>query len=316
MSEPDRHAPGPRHNADTDAGANARANTHANVTVNARTTESEPTRAARIAHGPHPATPPASPRYLPGASAWTGVWRRNFLVWRKLAIASMFGNLADPMIYLFGLGFGLGIMVGEVDGTSYIAFLAAGTVGSSVMFSASFESMYSGFSRMHVQRTWEALMHTPLTLGDVVLGEVVWAASKAVLSGVAILLVASVLGYARLDALPVVLPAVLLAGLAFASLAMIMTALAPSYDFFMFYQTLVMTPMLLLSGVFFPLSQLPAAARHVTEWLPLAHAVALIRPAMLGRTLDQPCLHVGALLVYAIAGFAVALILLRRRVLR
>ncbi|MGC7404527.1 ABC transporter permease [Pandoraea pneumonica] len=259
---------------------------------------------------------PETPRYLPGLMPWTGVWRRNFLVWRKLAIASMFGNLADPMIYLFGLGFGLGMMVGNVDGTSYIAFLAAGTVGSSVMFSASFESMYSGFSRMHVQRTWEALMHTPLTLGDVVLGEVVWAASKAVLSGLAILLVASVLGYARLDALPVVLPAVVLAGLAFASLAMVMTALAPSYDFFMFYQTLVMTPMLLLSGVFFPLSQLPAAARHVTEWLPLAHAVALIRPAMLGRAIDEPWLHVAALVAYAVVAFAVALALLRRRILR
>ncbi|VVD72087.1 nodulation protein NodJ [Pandoraea iniqua] len=259
---------------------------------------------------------PETPRYLPGFTPWTGVWRRNFLVWRKLAIASMFGNLADPMIYLFGLGFGLGMMVGNVDGTSYIAFLAAGTVGSSVMFSASFESMYSGFSRMHVQRTWEALMHTPLTLGDVVLGEVAWAASKAVLSGLAILLVASVLGYARLDALPVVLPAVVLAGFAFASLAMVMTALAPSYDFFMFYQTLVMTPMLLLSGVFFPLSQLPAAARHVTEWLPLAHAIALIRPAMLGRAIDQPWLHVAALVAYAVIAFAIALTLLRRRILR
>ncbi|MFL6685853.1 MAG: nodulation protein NodJ, partial [Paraburkholderia graminis] len=72
---------------------------------------------------------------------WIAVWRRNYLVWKKLALASMFGNLADPMIYLFGLGFGLGLMVGRVDGVSYIAFLAAGTVASSVMMSASFESM-------------------------------------------------------------------------------------------------------------------------------------------------------------------------------
>ncbi|MFL6637528.1 MAG: nodulation protein NodJ, partial [Paraburkholderia graminis] len=124
---------------------------------------------------------------------WIAVWRRNYLVWKKLALASMFGNLADPMIYLFGLGFGLGLMVGRVDGVPYIAFLAAGTVASSVMMSASFESMYSGFSRMHVQRTWEAIMHTPLTLGDIVLGEVIWAASKSVLSGVAIMLVAGAL---------------------------------------------------------------------------------------------------------------------------
>ncbi|MDM8355459.1 ABC transporter permease [Pandoraea communis] len=294
MTEHDRHGPG----------------SSAHAQGAAAVTPSAPRTTSPKGH------PPDAPRYLPGITPWTSVWRRNFLVWRKLAIASMFGNLADPMIYLFGLGFGLGMMVGDIDGTSYIAFLAAGTVGSSVMFSASFESMYSGFSRMHVQRTWEALMHTPLTLGDVVLGEVVWAASKAVLSGLAILVVACVLGYARIDSLPVVLPAVVLAGLAFASLAMVMTALAPSYDFFMFYQTLVMTPMLLLSGVFFPLSQLPAAARHVTEWLPLAHAVALIRPAMLGRTIDLPWLHAGTLAIYAVVGFAVALVLLRRRILR
>jgi lipooligosaccharide transport system permease protein len=126
-------------------------------------------------------------------------------------------------------------MVGHVDGVSYIAFLAAGTVGSSVMMSASFESMYSGFSRMHVQRTWEAIMHAA-ALGDVVLGEIVWGASKALLSGAAIMLVAGLLGYAQFPSMLAALPVIALAGLAFASTAMIVTALAPSYDFFMFYR--------------------------------------------------------------------------------
>ena len=254
---------------------------------------------------------------LPGnATNWVAVWRRNYLVWRKLAIASMFGNLADPMIYLFGLGFGLGLMVGHVDGVSYIAFLAAGTVASSVMMSASFESMYSGFSRMHVQRTWEAIMHTPLTLGDIVLGEVVWAASKAVLSGAAIMLVALALGYASFPSILVALPVIVLTGLAFASLAIIVPALAPSYDFFMFYQTLALTPMLLLSGVFFPIAQLPALAQHVTLVLPLAHAVELIRPAMLGRPLQDPALHVAVLAAYAIVPFFISAALFRRRIMR
>jgi lipooligosaccharide transport system permease protein len=250
------------------------------------------------------------------ATNWVAVWRRNYLVWRKLAAASMLGNLADPMIYLFGLGFGLGLMVGHVDGVSYIAFLAAGTVGSSVMMSASFESMYSAFSRMHVQRTWEAIMHTPLTLGDVVVGEIVWAASKAVLSGAAIMLVAGVLGYASFPSMLLALPVIALAGLAFASLAMIVTALAPSYDFFMFYQTLVLTPMLLLSGVFFPLGQLPAGVRHAAMALPLAHAVELIRAAMLGRPLVDVASHVAVLIAYAIAPFFVCAWLFRRRLMR
>src|SRR6187399_1349418 len=111
------------------------------------------------------------------------VWRRNSLVWRKLAIPSMLGNLADPMIYMLGLGYGLGAMLPEVGGLSYITFLAAGTVCSSTMMSASFESMYSSFSRMHVQRTWDAIINAPVLLEDVVLGEIVWAASKAFLSG-------------------------------------------------------------------------------------------------------------------------------------
>ncbi|XQM32923.1 ABC transporter permease [Burkholderia gladioli] len=247
---------------------------------------------------------------------WMAVWRRNYLVWKKLAFASMIGNLADPMIYLFGLGLGLGLMVGHVDGVSYIAFLAAGTVGSSVMMSASFEAMYSGFSRMHVQRTWEAIMHTPLALGDIVLGEIVWAASKAMLSGTAIMLVASLLGYAAFPSLLAALPVIALAGLAFASIAMVVTAIAPSYDFFMFYQTLALTPMLLLSGVFFPVSQLPSLARHAAHALPLANAVNLIRPAMLGRPAEDVALHAGVLAAYALGGFVVSAWLFRRRMMR
>ncbi|AZG13940.1 MULTISPECIES: ABC transporter permease [Cupriavidus] len=250
------------------------------------------------------------------ARNWMMVWYRNYMVWKKLAIPSMIGNLADPMIYLFGLGLGLGLLVGQVHGVSYIAFLAAGTTASSVMMSASFESMYSAFSRMHVQRTWEAIMHAPLTLGDVVLGEVLWAASKAVLSGAAIMIVAGLLGYAQFPGALAALPVIVLAGIAFASLAMIVTALAPSYDFFMFYQTLIMTPMLLLSGVFFPLEQLPEGAQKATQLLPLAHAVALIRPLMLGRPVEHAALHVIVLAAYAAVALVVALVLLRRRMLR
>jgi lipooligosaccharide transport system permease protein len=287
----------------------------------------DPARASGEAAQAAQPTQPARPRVeaepqpfsaaLPAnASNWMSVWRRNYLVWKKLAIASMFGNLADPMIYLFGLGLGLGLMVGRVDGVSYIAFLAAGTVASSVMMSASFEAMYSGFSRMHVQRTWESIMHTPLTLGDIVLGEIIWAASKSVLSGIAIILVASLLGYARFPSTLIALPVIVLTGLAFSSTTMIVTAIAPSYDFFMFYQTLALTPMLLLSGVFFPITQLPVVAQHITLLLPLSHAVELIRPAMLDRPAQHVALHVGVLLIYSVVPFFICTVLFRRRMMR
>src|SRR5215203_3724688 len=122
--------------------------------------------------------PEISPRFI-------AVWRRNFLVWRKLAVPSVLGNLADPMIYMFGLGYGLGALLPQINGGSYIAFLAGGTLCASTMNAASFEALYSGFSRMHVQRTWDAIVNAPVSLDDVIAGELVWAATKSLLSGIA-----------------------------------------------------------------------------------------------------------------------------------
>ena len=244
------------------------------------------------------------------------VWRRNSLVWRKLAIPSILGNLADPMLYMLGLGYGLGAMLSDVGGMPYIAFLAAGTVCSSTMMTASFEAMYSGFSRMHVQRTWDAIMNAPVTLDDVVLGEAVWAASKSLLSGTAVLVVAGLLGLAQFPLALWVIPVVFLTGLAFSGLGLIMTALSPSYDFFMYYFTLVITPMMLLCGVFFPIAQLPGPMQVVTQALPLTHAVALARPLLSGAVPPQVALHLGVLTAYAVVGIYIALVLTRRRLLK
>lgn len=253
--------------------------------------------------------PDFSPRYL-------HVWRRNSLVWRKLAVPSMLGNFADPLIYMLGLGYGLGAMLPEVGGMPYIAFLATGIVCSSTMMSASFEAMYSGFSRMHVQKTWDAIMNAPVTLDDVVLGEAAWAASKSFLSGVAVLLVASILGLVQSGLALWAIPVIFLTGLVFAGMGLIMTALSPSYDFFMYYFTLVITPMMLVSGVFFPLEQLPGALQAVTQALPLTHAVQIVRPLMSGSVPQGIGLHLAVLLAYAVVSLYVALVLTRRRLLK
>jgi lipooligosaccharide transport system permease protein len=244
------------------------------------------------------------------------VWRRNRLVWRKLAIPSMLGNLADPMLYMLGLGYGLGAMLPEVGGMPYIAFLAAGTVCSSTMMSASFEAMYSSFSRMHVQRTWDAIMNAPVELEDVVIGEAVWAASKALLSGAAVLLVAAALGLVASPLGLWVLPVVFLTGLAFAGLGLVMTSLSPSYDFFMYYFTLAITPMMLACGVFFPLEQLPDWLQSAAQVLPLTHAVALARPLMNGAMPEGTALHLLVLAAYAAISLYLALLLARRRLLK
>ena len=260
--------------------------------------------------------------WTPPRFSWRAlaVWRRNFLVWRKLAIPSVLGNLADPMIYMFGLGYGLGSLMPEAlpqfHGASYIAFLATGTVCASAMNAASFEALYSGFSRMHVQKTWEAIMNAPVSLDDVVVGELLWAASKATLSGAAILVVISALGLVQPAMALAVLPMVFLVGLAFAAIGLIVTALAPSYDFFMYYFTLFVTPMTLLSGVFFPLEQLPESFQGAARVLPLAHAVETIRPMLFGRAPDHLALHLGVLALVTVAALWIAVALTRRRLLR
>jgi lipooligosaccharide transport system permease protein len=244
------------------------------------------------------------------------VWRRNLLVWRKLAIPSVLGNLADPLLYMVGLGYGLGSMLPQMQGVSYVAFLAGGVVCSSTMMTASFEAMYSAFSRMHVQRTWDAIINAPLTLDDVVLGELVWAASKSVLSGCAVLVVAAALGLVGSAMALLILPVILLTGLVFAGLGLIITALSPSYDFFMYYFTLAITPMMLLCGVFFPPEQLPGAVQSAAQLLPLTHAVALSRPLLNGVAPEHAWLHVLVLALYAGVSYGVARHLLRKRILK
>jgi len=246
---------------------------------------------------------------------FVAVWRRNFLVWRKLAIPSILGNLADPLIMLFGLGYGLGAVLGNMGGTSYFAFLAAGFVASSTMYAATFESLFSAFSRMHVQKTWDAILNAPMTLEDVVAGEWAWAATKSLAAGVCMLAVIAAFGYAAWPLALVAIPVVALVGLAFAGVGLSVNALATGYDFFSYYMTLVLTPMMMLSGVFFPVEQLPAAVQAAAQALPLYHGVALARPLLLGEVPQAILLHVAVLLAYAIGGFYVAVLLTRRRLL-
>lgn len=244
---------------------------------------------------------------------WIAVWRRNFLVWRKLVIASVLTNLADPLILLFGLGYGLGALLPSLKGMSYMAFFAAGTLCSATMFTASFESMFSGFSRMHGQKTWDAILYAPLTIDDVVAGEIIWAASKAWLSGATILAVVAVFGLATSPLVVLALPVAFLVGLAFAAVGMIMTVLAKNWDFFSFYMTLIMTPMTMVSGVFFPADQLPKPVLAVAQALPLYHGVELVRPLVAGRVPNGIALHIAVLLVYAAAGTMISIAFARRR---
>lgn len=241
------------------------------------------------------------------------VWRRNLRVWRKLMVPSILGNFGEPLLYLIALGYGFGRLVGEIGELSYMVFLASGIVCSSAMTTSSFEALYSAYTRMSVQQTWGAMLDAPLNVDDIVLGEVAWAATKGLMSATAILVVASLLGLVSGPQAVLVLPVILLVGFCFAACAMVITAVSRSYDFFLYYFTLVMTPMLLLSGVFFPLDQLPAPVAQAAFVLPLAHAVEIVRPLMTGGTPSNVLLHLAVIAAYAVAAFILATALLRRR---
>ena len=255
-------------------------------------------------------------QHLPIVSLrFLAIWRRNLLVWRKLMLPSIMGNFGEPLLYLLALGYGFGRLVGDIGELPYIMFLASGIICSSAMNTSSFEALYSAYTRMTVQRTWGAMLDAPLNVDDVALGEISWAATKALISSTAILVVASLLGLVGGWQAILVLPVILLTGFCFGACAMVITAVSRSYDFFLYYFTLVMTPMLLLSGVFFPLDQLPELVATGAFLLPLAHAVEIVRPLMLGGYPENVLLHLAVLAVYGMAAFWVATLILRRRLM-
>ena len=241
------------------------------------------------------------------------LWHRNRRVWGRLIGPAVLMNFGEPLIYLFGLGLGLGFFIHDIGGMGYLAFLATGIMASSTMTSSSFEGMYSVFTRMGPQKTYDAILATPLDLDDLIAGEMLWCAAKATMSGAAILLVATLLGVVTDLRALLTVPVFFLIGLCFAGPAIVMSALARGYDFFQYYFTLIITPMLMLSGVFFPVSALPVWLQQVVYLLPLPHAVDLIRPLVTGHWPDGIWIHAAVLLAYGLGGYYLAVVFSRRR---
>jgi lipooligosaccharide transport system permease protein len=255
-------------------------------------------------------------RSLPLPSArWLPVWQRHLLVWRKLSIPSLVGNFGDPLLYLLALGYGLGRFVGTMEGMPYITFLASGIVCSSAMNTATFEALYSAYTRMTTQQTWAGMLAAPLDVDDIVLGETIWAGTKSLFSASAILVVAAGLGIVRGPQALLVLPIALLVGTCFAAMALVVTAISKNYEFFLYYVTLVVTPMMLFCGVFFPLEGLPPPLRSAAAFLPLTHAVELIRPLMTGGWPAHATLDLSVLVGYGAVSYSIATALVRRRLL-
>lgn len=243
------------------------------------------------------------------------IWARNFKVWQRLMGPMLVLHIGEPLVYLVGIGLGLGLFIGAMGEMPYLTFLASGFIASSTMMAVSMEGMYSVYTRMVTQQTYASILNTPLKVDDIVLGENIWCGTKGILTSMAILIVATIFGAISSPMALLAIPIGFLVGITFAGLAMIISAISPGYEFFNYYFTLVLTTMLMLSGVFFPVSTLPEWLLGFVVLLPLFHAVELIRPFVVGEIPTNLLLHILVLLGYAGVGHYFAVLLIRKRLI-
>jgi lipooligosaccharide transport system permease protein len=201
-------------------------------------------------------------------------------------------NVAEPLLYLSSLGFGLGMMIGTVEGVSYLQFIAPGMVALSAMYSATFECTYGTFLRLHYQKTLQAILAGPVTVRDVVLGELLYGTLKSVLFGTVILIVVSLLGQIQ-TATALIIPLFLfLPGAVFAILAVSYTAIIKNIDQLNYYITLVIMPFFLFGGLYFPVSNLPQWVQWLNWLNPLFHSIEVCRSLALGNLSAKLWVHV------------------------
>lgn len=205
------------------------------------------------------------------------VWQRHWLVYTKLYKTSFALNFAEPALYLVAMGFGLGSFVSDINGRPYVDYIAPGIVASSSVFAAVYECTYGTYIRMTFQKTFDAILATPVNLDDLVAGELLWGATKSVIFGVTITIVISLFGLVDSPLVILIIPFIFLGGLVFAELSVIFCAIVPGIDSFSYFYTLFMTPLFLFSGIFFPLDAMPRIVAELAWFTPLYHLVNICR---------------------------------------
>jgi lipooligosaccharide transport system permease protein len=214
------------------------------------------------------------------------VWQRNFTVYTKLYKSSIVLNFVEPVLYLVALGIGLGAFVKEINGMPYINYIAPGIIAYSAMFAAAFECTYGTYVRMTYQKTFDAILATPVNIDDLVLGELMWGATKSLIYGTTIIIVISAFGLVSSPLVVFIVPLLFICGLIFAEISVIFTAVVPGIDSFNYFYTLFMTPMFLFSGIFFPLEGLPLWISKIAFFTPLYHMVNVCRAFSGGNLLS------------------------------
>lgn len=248
------------------------------------------------------------------------VWQRNFVVYRKTWKIGFLPPLLEPLFYLAAFGVGLGVMVGRVnyagENIPYTTFIAPALIAVNIMQSAFFETTFASFVRMFYQKTFDGMLATPLSVDEVITGELLWGATKSVIGTFLMMLVISAFGLLHYPGALFLLPIAFLGGLAFACAGMICTAIVPAIEVFNLPIFLFITPMFLFGGTFFPLTNLPAWAQIVAHALPLTHLVELCRGVALGGLRSGLIYSLLYLCLWIALFFPLAIVLMRRRLIK
>jgi lipooligosaccharide transport system permease protein len=244
-----------------------------------------------------------------------GIVYREATVFSRLWRSTTFSALVEPTIYLLAFGFGLGAVISEVAGYDYVEFVGTGTVATAALFSSVFPAMFGALYKRRYSRTYDAVLAAPVDVDELVTGEVLWIAAKAGVYGAAPLLVSIAFG---LDPNPgaLLVPVIaLVTGVGFAGLGMSFAGLINSFDNFNYVISAVITPLFLVAGTFFPISELPEWAQIAAQVNPLYHCVELVRHAVFGFEPAADMLHLLALLVFAALTWLLAVRSLKRRLI-
>ena len=248
------------------------------------------------------------------------VWRRNLLVNRKTWKINFLPPLLEPFFFILAFGVGLSALVGTVsfegERVSYTLYIAPALIAINIMQNAFFETTYASFVRMYYQKTFDAIMATPLSPQEVITAEIVWGATKALIATSIMQIVLSFMGFIHYPHGALILPLAFLGGIAFASVGMLFTAVVPAIEVFNLPIFLFITPMFLFSGTFFPVEELPAWARRVALLFPLTHLVRLTRHLCLGRLTPDLLWNVAYLAGFCVLCFPVALFAMHRRLVK
>ncbi|HCT85237.1 MAG TPA: ABC transporter [Candidatus Margulisbacteria bacterium] len=254
----------------------------------------------------------------PCPSFWhriSSVWYRHMKVYTKNIVTNGFPPFLEPLIFLFGIGLGLGNYVSTMEGVPYIQFLSLGLILTSAMFTAAFECTYGTYVRLEFEKVYDGMLGAPLTATDLLLGEILWCGTKGLFFATAVLTVISIFGILPIKLFLIVPIIGFLTGIMFAALSLLVTSFVNDINQFNFYSTGFISPMFFFSGVVFSLGSLPPILRIIAELLPLTHTVRLLRMLSVLQLNSMVLVDIGYIVIFTVVMSYLAIRQLKKRLI-